>query len=255
VELFAELAAANPTFYANPLNPQSLNKYAYVYNNPLRYLDPTGHVAGPPMPSHPCCQMLPGYGWINSPANNFPTLGDAAGFRNLITLIFQPDPLPPPPPPSPGEPGSPQFALVNAQNAALKNKDFKPTGKFTYCNKATLAIAEGVGAPTGPLTGVDANQMGENLRNSAADANGGYRSVSATEAQQLADQGKLVIGAQYNPNGSGHVATVRPSILPEKLPPGRGPVIVHIGNSVGIVRENYAFRNDAANPVNYYTPR
>jgi RHS repeat-associated protein len=28
--------------YANILNPQSLNKYAYVYNNPLRYVDPTG---------------------------------------------------------------------------------------------------------------------------------------------------------------------------------------------------------------------
>jgi RHS repeat-associated protein len=83
VELFAEIAAANPTFYANPLNPQSLNKYAYVYNNPLRYVDPTGHVAGPPMPSHPCCQMLPGYGWINSPANNFPTLGSELGFRNV----------------------------------------------------------------------------------------------------------------------------------------------------------------------------
>jgi RHS repeat-associated protein len=50
VELFAEIAAANPTFYANPLNPQSLNKYAYVYNNPLRYVDPSGHVSvDPPM--------------------------------------------------------------------------------------------------------------------------------------------------------------------------------------------------------------
>jgi hypothetical protein len=49
VELFAELAAANPTFYANPANPQSLSKYAYVYNNPLRYVDPTGHVALRPM--------------------------------------------------------------------------------------------------------------------------------------------------------------------------------------------------------------
>ena len=29
--------------YADITNPQSLNKYAYVYNNPLRYVDPTGH--------------------------------------------------------------------------------------------------------------------------------------------------------------------------------------------------------------------
>jgi hypothetical protein len=31
--------------YANIANPQSLNKYAYVYNNPLRCVDPWGHAA------------------------------------------------------------------------------------------------------------------------------------------------------------------------------------------------------------------
>ncbi|AKG53330.1 hypothetical protein DGWBC_0654 [Dehalogenimonas sp. WBC-2] len=25
------------------LNPQSLNRYSYCYNNPLKYTDPTGH--------------------------------------------------------------------------------------------------------------------------------------------------------------------------------------------------------------------
>ncbi len=43
VELFAEIAAANPTFYADLVNPQSLNKYSYSYNNPLKYVDPDGH--------------------------------------------------------------------------------------------------------------------------------------------------------------------------------------------------------------------
>ncbi len=34
---------AAPLPYANVFNPQSLNKYTYTYNNPLRYIDPDGH--------------------------------------------------------------------------------------------------------------------------------------------------------------------------------------------------------------------
>jgi len=40
---FAEDASNNPTFYASLENPQSLNKYQYAYNNPLRYTDADGH--------------------------------------------------------------------------------------------------------------------------------------------------------------------------------------------------------------------
>ena len=36
------------TIVPSPANPQSLNRYAYTLNNPLRYTDPTGHIANNP---------------------------------------------------------------------------------------------------------------------------------------------------------------------------------------------------------------
>jgi RHS repeat-associated protein len=47
------------TIVPNPGNPQSLNRYSYVNNNPLKYTDPTGHMvaedstAGPTPPPDP----------------------------------------------------------------------------------------------------------------------------------------------------------------------------------------------------------
>ena len=58
------------TIVPEPGNPQALNRYAYVNNNPLRYTDPTGHQGGddywlrvfrpgcPPLPPQP-----PGTTW------------------------------------------------------------------------------------------------------------------------------------------------------------------------------------------------
>jgi RHS repeat-associated protein len=42
-DVFTLADTGDPLFYANLHNPQSLNKYQYCYNNPLRYNDPDGH--------------------------------------------------------------------------------------------------------------------------------------------------------------------------------------------------------------------
>lgn len=47
---FVDDASDNPTFYADLKKPQSLNKYQYAYNNPLRWVDPDGHDPEEPEP-------------------------------------------------------------------------------------------------------------------------------------------------------------------------------------------------------------
>jgi len=41
------------TFYADLRKPQSLNKYQYSLNNPLRYVDSDGHDPEEPEPQDP----------------------------------------------------------------------------------------------------------------------------------------------------------------------------------------------------------
>jgi len=43
------------TIVPNPANPQAFNRYAYVLNNPTRYVDPTGHVCSDPEDETPTC--------------------------------------------------------------------------------------------------------------------------------------------------------------------------------------------------------
>ncbi|MCI0396185.1 MAG: hypothetical protein L0332_09760, partial [Chloroflexi bacterium] len=51
--------ASADTIVPNPANPQTLNRYSYVLNSPLRYNDPTGHSCDAPVdqPEATSCQL------------------------------------------------------------------------------------------------------------------------------------------------------------------------------------------------------
>ena len=59
---FGDDAWENPTFYADLKKPQSLNKYQYSYNNPLRWVDPDGpdpEESEPPQDPRPVVPLPP----------------------------------------------------------------------------------------------------------------------------------------------------------------------------------------------------
>ncbi|MGH9475363.1 MAG: RHS repeat-associated core domain-containing protein [Terriglobales bacterium] len=232
-------ATPEATPYANLSNPQSLNLYSYVLNNPATAADPDGHDAGgDPAGGVPFPSLIASGACGIDGADNGCGAPSASG-AGAVESLFNPFPA--------------VSALVAAQNAARVEFAPDPLTGQTYCKLATCSIAESVGAPMGPLTGADgspllANQIALNLAHSAD-----YREVSSAEAQALADQGRLVIGAWYNPGGHGRLVTVRPEGVPGDHPAGlHGPLVNDIGSSDQVARQSAAFR--AADHVRYYTP-
>jgi RHS repeat-associated protein len=53
------------TIVPSPLNPQAFNRYSYGYNNPVRYLDPTGHI-----PCEDPADCNPGQGGDDQPGDD-----------------------------------------------------------------------------------------------------------------------------------------------------------------------------------------
>jgi RHS repeat-associated protein len=72
--------------YADITNPQSLNKYAYAYNNPLRYVDKDGHC--------PVCIVVAVIAiamsaeYVNAPGPGDPIYRSGTGQRDLVNNIF-----------------------------------------------------------------------------------------------------------------------------------------------------------------------
>lgn len=150
----------------------------------------------------------------------------------------------------------PRKQLIDAQDAARASDDFEPTETTTYCNAATYFVAQKVGAPTaGTLTDLKGNLVKANAQATNLAKSPDYKEIASLETQDLADQGRLVIAAYKNPNGPGHLATVRPQEVLGDDPPLaiRVPLLNNIGRSVAVQGVNYAFRKGMK--IHYYTPK
>jgi RHS repeat-associated protein len=88
---FTEDASANPTFYSDLRNPQSLNKFQYAYNNPLRYVDPDGHDVDDPEPQGNCCEDTKPSGSIPVPDPLYPTVNRQTADQTVQLLRQIPD--------------------------------------------------------------------------------------------------------------------------------------------------------------------
>lgn len=138
--------------------------------------------------------------------------------------------------------------LLDAQKSAMSNPFFQPSHGVTHCNQATCFVVSAMNAPMRALT----NAQGEPLRADQIRANfskpgSGYKAVPITDAQNLANEGRLVIVT-----GPGHVSTVAPDVG-QKLP-GRGPIIANVGYKNGEMRLDYVFPKNDLPLVRFYTP-
>ena len=233
----------DPVPFGDLENPQSLNLYSYVGNNPVNAVDDDGHstdCGGSGDPSVVCLVTT-----AIDKIKNF--------FSGTSVTTSQQDNLNIPAPASPGVPegasGITTGPLVQAQDAARTNPTFQPVpGGDTHCNAASRCIAGQVG-------GVNMSDLGrdccaDGLANSIYDRlahSGNYHRVGASEAQRLANLGKVVFGVYKEP-GHGHIVTVRPNntyFAGSENPTGAlGPMINNIGRNVGVVPlSRYNLRN------------
>ena len=237
----------DPVPFGDLANPQSLDLYSYVGNNPVDGVDDDGHLScfGQSSTSLASC------------IGNF--------FRNLFggggDNSSPPPPTPPPTPPPgvpEGGPGTVTGPLIEAQNAARVNPHFQPIpGGSTFCNMASCYIGQHVGSNMGPLMTNGVPNLA-NVDASTLAHSGAYHRVGPAEAQRLANMGKVVYGV-YKETGHGHIVTVRPNNGPYtgSGTPSTGPndpIINDIGRHIGVYPLSQQPSAGFRNGVIFYAP-
>jgi len=155
----------------------------------------------------------------------------------------------------PGGQAAPTDPLISAQNAAMTNPNLQPgaAGAPSHCSQATCQIAQAVGANTGPLNG-NANSQAENLAQAAATPGSGWHEIPLSSAQEAANQGHLVVFAWRNPQGgSGHTVTGRPDLHNSHA--ATNPMVAQIGGRTtgnGVMSFRNAFGADKRAQVRIY---
>lgn len=143
----------------------------------------------------------------------------------------------------------------------ITQQDLCRRGDDTFCNQAVEQILSRSGVNTvGWIKDRNANDIAQNLAVRAEQSNSGVRLLTETEAQNSANQGKLVIAAKSNPSDHGHVAIVIPYTGDRKWSTGEkgntgGPLVAQAGNTNGIFSAYSAFKlesKDEVSSIKYY---
>lgn len=162
---------------------------------------------------------------------------------------------------TPATPQQQAQALKTAQNAAMANPAFQPTGepghRVTHCSEGTYAVARAMGADTSPLaspggTFYDASKQANNLAHAAATPDSGWQQIDLSQAQAKANEGKLVVMAWANPvaGGHGHTVTVRPD--DKNTQAATNPTVANVGPLNTTIPYRYAFGPDKRPQVKVY---
>jgi len=152
--------------------------------------------------------------------------------------------------------GTPQQvqALKSAQDSAMANPAFQYDGSDTHCSEGTYAVARAVGANTAPLgtggTFYNATTQAAKLAQAAATPGTGWQQIGVGDAQNKANEGKLVVMAWGNANGHGHTVTVRPDTGNAQA--ASNPTVANISTQNAVIRYHGAFGGDKRPQVKVY---